>query len=170
MKALIIIAALIAVFVLVALLNRNQTHHLITSIDVDAPASVVWEVLTNTDDYAWNPFVKSVEGELAEGNVVNVTLSDGMRFTPTVLVAEPNRELRWLGRLGLPRVIDGEHIYRIVATSDSTVTFEHNEDFTGFLVPLLRSKLDEETVPGFESMNRALKETAERVYLSARTN
>ncbi len=30
-------------------------------------------------------------------------------FRPTVLVAEPNRELRWLGRLFMPGPFDGEH-------------------------------------------------------------
>ena len=36
-----------------------------------------------------------------------------MRFKPRVLKAEPNRELRWLGHLGIPGLFDGEHIFTI---------------------------------------------------------
>ena len=39
-----------------------------------------------------------------------------MTMHPTVPVAEPGRELRWLGRLGLPGVFDGEHRFEIHET------------------------------------------------------
>ena len=38
-----------------------------------------------------------------------------MTFKPTVLVAEGPKELRWLGRLLLPGMFDGEHSFRIHA-------------------------------------------------------
>jgi len=36
-----------------------------------------------------------------------------MTFRPTILKAEPERELRWLGRLLLPGLFDGEHVFEI---------------------------------------------------------
>jgi hypothetical protein len=36
-----------------------------------------------------------------------------MTFRPTVLNAETNRELRWLGHLLAPGLFDGEHSFTI---------------------------------------------------------
>jgi hypothetical protein len=35
-----------------------------------------------------------------------------MRFRPTVLKAEPPRELRWLGHFVFRGIFDGEHIFQ----------------------------------------------------------
>ena len=84
-----------------------------------------------------------------------------MTFRPTVLCAESNREFRWQGRLLLPGIFDGEHYFKIEPSSDDRTRFTHGERFTGILVPLLKSKLDEEIKASFEIMNRALKKRVE---------
>ena len=84
-----------------------------------------------------------------------------MTFRPTVLVAEHPRELRWLGRLLVRGVFDGEHRFVIRPLADNRVRFEQSERFTGVLVPLFRESLDRDTKRGFAEMNRALKERAE---------
>ena len=62
------------------------------------PLRSVWRVLTNFAAYPeWNPFVRIVEGEVSVGARLQVYIQpsggNGMLFRPTVLVAEPNREL-----------------------------------------------------------------------------
>ncbi len=84
-----------------------------------------------------------------------------MSFRPTVLVAEPNRELRWLGRLWLPGLFDGEHSFVIEPLLERRVRFLQREQFNGLLVPFLSKMLDGGTRRGFEEMNRALKMRAE---------
>jgi len=75
--------------------------------------------------------------------------------------AEPNQELRWLGRLILPGIFDGEHIFSIQPLDEQHVRFTQREIYTGWLVPLLAHGLDTDTRRGFEEMNQALKLRAE---------
>ena len=86
-----------------------------------------------------------------------------MTFRPTVLKAEPNRELRWLGHLLISGLFDGEHIFTIEPLGESRVRFTQREVFTGLLVPLFARGLDTDTRRGFEEMNQALKTRAEQV-------
>ena len=84
-----------------------------------------------------------------------------MMFRPRVLLVDENRELRWLGRLLMPGLFDGEHVFRLVPTVTGT-RFIHSERFRGILVPMLRRKLLGETLMGFKESNLELKRRAER--------
>ena len=84
----------------------------------------------------------------------------GMTIKPTVLAAEPDRELRWKGRLFVPGLFDGEHAFRIEPLDRERSRFVHGERFTGILVGLVKGVLDK-TEAGFEQMNAALKKRVE---------
>ncbi len=137
-----------------------------TEIEIDAPAGRVWRVLTDFAAYPeWNPFVRRGEGEVRVGARLHVTIQPpggkGMSFRPTVLVVDPDRELRWLGHLWIPGLFDGEHSFVIEPLGEGRVRFIQRERFGGLLVPLLSKMLDVETRRGFEEMNRALKMRSE---------
>jgi hypothetical protein len=85
-----------------------------------------------------------------------------MTFRPTVLKAEPNRELRWIGHLLIPGLFDGEHIFTIEPLGANRVRFVQREIFSGLLVPLFAKGLDTDTQRGFGEMNQALKAQAEQ--------
>jgi hypothetical protein len=136
-----------------------------TSIEIDAPPERVWSVLTDFDSFPdWNPFIRSARGEVEPGAKLEIWLEPpggrAMTFKPTVLVAEPGRELRWLGRLLLPGLFDGEHIFRIEPIEGGRSRFVQAERFRGLLVPLFGRTL-EQTRRGFEAMNEALRRRAE---------
>jgi hypothetical protein len=140
-------------------------HELRREIDIDAPPSAVWAVLTNTDSYSdWNPFIRWVSGDLREGAKLEVRIEPpggrAMTFKPTVLNVENERELRWLGRFLLRGLFDGEHIFRLEALGDGRTRFTQAERFSGILVRAFGSTLDK-TELGFEQMNTALKAQAE---------
>ncbi len=133
-----------------------------TEIDIDAPAEKVWRVLIDFAAYPeWNPFVRRIEGEVSVGARLHVFIEPsagkGMTFRPTVLVADPNRQLRWLGHLWFRGLFDGEHSFAIEPLFEGRVRFVQRERFGGVLVPLLWKMLDRDTRRGFEEMNRALK-------------
>ena len=137
-----------------------------TDIEIQAPAATVWEILTNFNRYhEWNPFIKEAEGRLKEGQQLKVRIeppgSKGMTFKPTIIRLYPDREFRWLGKLLMPGIFDGEHIFEIEPISDNLVRFTHREKFRGFLVPILWRKLEASTRKGFTEMNSALKKMAE---------
>jgi hypothetical protein len=143
-------------------------HRTETSIEIEAPPASVWAVLADTASYpAWNPFVQSIEGELRPGEHLRVRLQPpsgrGISLRPKVLVAEPGHELRWLGRLGLPRLFDGEHEFVLTELDGGRRTrFVQAETFRGVLVPFLGRALAD-TEKGFVAMNEALRDRVHAV-------
>ena len=135
------------------------------SIDIDATPATVWSILADTDAYAsWNPFMTKLAGDFAVGAKLEVCIAPPngrpMTFKPTVLAADPERELRWLGRFVLPGLVDGEHSLRIDPLADGRSRFTQTERFSGLLVRPFKSMLGK-TELGFERMNTALKTRAE---------
>jgi hypothetical protein len=79
-----------------------------------------------------------------------------MDIHPTVLVADPGRELRWLGRLLMPGIFDGEHRFEIHETEPGRVTFVQGERFSGVLVPFVRRMIDGNTLSMLKRVNADL--------------
>jgi hypothetical protein len=135
-------------------------------IEIDAPPERVWQVVTDFAAYPdWNPFIRRIGGELREGARLEVRIEPrggrGMTFKPTVRAVEPNRELRWLGRLLAPGLFDGEHSLRVEPLEGDRSRFVQSERFSGVLVGLGKGTLAK-TEAGFEEMNVALKQRAEQ--------
>ena len=143
-----------------------MSKQLRTQITIDATPERVWQVLTDFDAYPqWNPFMTQVSGTPARGERLTIHMQPeggrAMTFRPTVREAVPQRRLRWLGRLLVPGIFDGEHSFTIEPQDDGGVRLVQQEDFRGVLVPLLAKSLDRRTLPAFERMNQALKQRAE---------
>ncbi|MFN7936318.1 MAG: SRPBCC domain-containing protein [Bryobacteraceae bacterium] len=137
-----------------------------TEIDIAAPASRVWTVLTDFPRHPeWNPFVRSITGSPQAGSRLTVSIQPpggrGMTFKPVVLEAKPNCALRWRGRFLFPGIFDGEHYFEIKEFDSTRVRFIHGEKFSGILVSMAKSSLDNATRAGFIAMNKALKARAE---------
>ena len=138
-----------------------------TEIEIQASDKRVWQLLTDFGSFPeWNPFIRQAKGEAKVGARLEVRIqpsgASGMTFKPVVLKVEPNRELRWIGRLLMPGLFDGEHIFTIETLDTNRVRFTQREVFTGLLVPLFARSLDKDTRRGFEEMNQALKSQAEQ--------
>lgn len=152
-------AALILVAGAFALAPRAE---IVTEVEIDATPGEVWSVLGNPGGYRdWNPFIVSMEGELVEGatliNTMRPQAGNVMTFRPTVLRAEPERELRWLGRLCLPRIFDGEH-YFVLEKREGGTRLVHGERFRGVLLWFVDTS---QFRADFERMNAALKQRVE---------
>lgn len=139
-------------------------HRIETAIEIEAPPEAVWAVLTDWPAYPdWNPFVVTLTGEPTLGARLEARLQPvggrAMTFRPRVVAVEPNQHFAWLGRLGLPRIFDGEHHFVLEPTGAGT-RFVQYEEFRGIAVPLLRRSLGK-TIDGFRLMNEALKSRVE---------
>ena len=135
------------------------------TVVIDAPPSLVWDVLVTGEHYEeWNPFITEVSGEFVAGARPRLRIEPpgkpGMTFRARVLDATPQARLRWIGRLGLPGLCDGEHEFLFVAADRGGTQLTQRETFRGVLVPLLGGMLGP-TRQGFEGMNAALRERAE---------
>ncbi len=154
MKLLLILV--IGLFVLAACTSLPK-QNIETTIDIPASRSDVWETLTKAEAYEnWNPFITKMEGEIGEGlrlrNTMSIKPGKDMVFKPKILTVDQNSELRWLGRLLLPGLFDGEH-YFLLEDSPTGTKLTHGENFSGIgLLFMNVSKFEE----NFDQMNRAL--------------
>ena len=145
-----------------ALCGCGAKHAAESELDIVAPPSRVWAVLTDFAAYPeWNPTTR-LSGEIKPGAVIENTQIDGEDravFHPLVLVASPDRELRWRGRLwGVPGLLEAEHYFLIQPTADGC-ELTQGERFEGALswVPST-----EEQTQRFLATNLALKARAEQ--------
>src|SRR5688500_13125942 len=102
-----------------------------TEIRISAPPTVIWRILSDFETYPrWNPFIKTIAGELTVGARLEVVLQPPggkpMTFKPKLVHVEPGRGFTWLGRLGLPKIFDGEHSFRIEPVDPDVVRFVHS--------------------------------------------
>jgi len=148
-------------------LDRETRMELRTEIEIQAPIEKVWQHLTDFDNFPiWNPFITEAKGEITLGSQLEVLIQPAggkaLTFKPKVIRLDKNRELRWLGRLIISGLFDGEHIFTIEPITTNRVRFVQREIFSGLLVSLFTKDLNTKTKQGFEVMNQALKQLAEQ--------
>ncbi|MEW2354825.1 SRPBCC domain-containing protein [Spirillospora sp. NPDC029432] len=145
--------------------TRTHPTRMRSQIEISAPPAEVWKVLTDFPSYPeWNPFIVSAAGEARTGARLTNRLSNGggtMTFKPTVLVARPGEELRWIGRFGVPGIVDGEHYFLLEEIAGGRTRLVQGETFTGVLVPFAGGAIQVED--GFAAMNAALKARVEKM-------
>jgi hypothetical protein len=147
--------------------GADGTFHwsIATTVDIDAPAARVWEVLVDLPAYReWNPFIVEAEGAVAVGSTLALRMAlperEPMTINPRLLVVEPQRELRWKGRLWLPGLFDGEHAFVLTPLENERTRLDHFENFSGLLLPVARSMVYDATVQSFHALNSALADRA----------
>lgn len=126
------------------------------SIQIDAPANIVWGLLTNASDAArWNSTIVSLEGNIALGQTVKLvsTLDESRTFNLTIKEFEPEKRLIWGDR-------QGSRVYTLTPAGNG-VTFSMVEKIGGFLFPLF-SRFIPPFDESFEQYAADLKQEAER--------
>ena len=137
-----------------------------TKILINASPSIVWHIITDFENYGkWNPFIREISGVTKEGSTIQVFIkppnSNGMKFKPKILKYKSEKEIKWLGKLWVPKIFDGEHSLTIKKIEENKVLFIQKEQFNGLLVPLFTNML-KNTKLGFQMMNQKLKKEAEK--------
>ena len=122
--------------------KEGPLKELRSEIEIQASAERVWQLgLTDFASFPqWNPFIRKASESIQVGERLEVNIqpsgASGMTFRPTVLKAESNRELRWLGHL----LISGSSTVSTASPSNRLVRVAcgspEREVFTGLLVPL----------------------------------
>jgi hypothetical protein len=136
-----------------------------TEIRIKSSPQIVWEILTDFDDYQnWNPFISNIRGKaIINANLeISISTSSGKNrlYHPIITKFEPFRELRWKGKSTLPFMFDGERIF-LLEDNQGQVNFIHKEIFTGFGTLFVGKKFESDLKDKFNQMNNALKEKVE---------
>ncbi len=134
-----------------------------TEIEINASARRVWDIISDFSGYSeWNPFITRALGEPEEGSKITIdvrTPAGAHRtYNPRVIKAEPEKELRWVGKV--PGIMSGEHTLIIERLGSNRVRLANNEVFGGLLSSFFGGSI-KDIKAGFEQMNQALKKRAE---------
>lgn len=85
-----------------------------------------------------------------------------MGMEPQVQVANRGKEFRWLGKLfHIPGIFTGSHYFIFETTPAGQTKLRQGEEFSGVLAFLMKGSMGQQTMRGFEALNKALKERAE---------
>lgn len=133
-----------------------------TSIQIDAPAEKVWEVLTDASNWSqWNTTIEKIDGTIAPGNKVTVVTkaSPDQAFPLKVTEFIPNQSMVWTGGMPLG-LFTGKRTYSINPISEYSSEFSMSEVFTGLMAPLITRSIPD-LQPSFDEFASCLKSYAE---------
>jgi hypothetical protein len=139
-----------------------------SSVDINAPESLVWEILTDFASYKrWNPFIRAILGKPSNGNALRITLQRHGRpllsTSSTLTYLREPCELRWRQRRLVPGLFATEQQFRIESLPAGGVRFHQTEQVEGLFGSLVRRGSQRATEQDFHAMNHALKSRAERM-------
>ena len=161
------VAALVAVTTVVAVLRllTGRERRIQDQVLIDAPIQDVWEVLTDFPAHArWNPFLTFDQAGLEVGARLRVRVSPKggttRTFTPVLTAYRPPSTYEWVGRVGLPGILDARHRFQLTETAPHRTQLHQEEVFTGLLAPFFPDLLAR-TEDGFRAMHAALKARVE---------
>lgn len=160
MKIVLLIIVILVVGLIV--FNKFVNRSIKTEITIDSSTEKIWTVLMDHENYpSWNPFIRKISGSQKPGEKLAATIgSEGnkpMDFAPLVLVNDKEKEFRWVGKVGISRIMDGEHYFLLEPQGAGQTRFIQGEDFTGLLSGIFMLMIREDTEGGFNAMNVALK-------------
>ena len=96
-----------------------MTEQIYTEILINTTPKKVWGILTDFEKYSeWNPFIKSIEGNVKTGNTISVRIEplngNGLTFKAVVIAYETEKEIHWLGKFFIKGLLDGEHQFKLI--------------------------------------------------------
>jgi hypothetical protein len=116
----------------------------------------VWAALTDFAAYdEWNPFLRKAAGEAREGSTLELEAvlpgHNPESLEAEVLIARPDRKLRWQDRLVLPGVRDWEYEFILEPLEPGRVLVYQQLRVEGLLAPFADTR----------AIQRALEESVE---------
>lgn len=137
-----------------------------TSIVIRASAEHVWAILTNLDAYVdWNPFIVLAKGNLVVGQPFrlrragDVTSDTGDAVVSTMNTN--NHTLKWITWWIHSRLLKTEYRFMIEVIDADSIRFLQHETLSGLIPIIWQSGRLDSRQSYMESMNKALKHTAE---------
>jgi uncharacterized protein YndB with AHSA1/START domain len=151
----------------------SKARNIVTSIEVeiDAPASVVWEVLTDLPRYReWNPFTVQVESPLQVGDPVDLHIpipgqhGAEMVVREYVVAVEPNHLLSWEQRPSGDNKDAARRDQYIESLGPERSRYYTTDIFLGLNADRIMEQYGGWVKTSFDAVAAGVKQQAERLY------
>ena len=143
-------------------------------IRINAPIDVVWEVLTDVENYGqWNPFTPQACTDFRIGSPAHLRVRMGpttMKITETVCAYETPRLLAWSKAFGARRLLLAVREQHLESLSESSCSYHNTDRLTGVLAPLVFLCFGGYMRCGFRDVGEGLKIYAEALYAKTKRN
>ena len=163
-----IINALVVIGLIYLTIEGRDTLEIKTEIEISAPPSKVWEIITDIDQWQeWSPIISASQGTVAIDSSLNITMisdekgKDGPQYNPVITKLDEAKYFQWRAKMLTEFVFTNDKIFKLEKTNTGT-KLTHIETIKGLMAPLFRGKMQEGAPPMLNSMNTALKELAEK--------
>lgn len=137
-------------------------------IRIDAPAGLVWEVLTDVERYGeWNPFTPQVRTDFRIGSPAHLLVKMGpakVRITETVSAFEEPRLIAWGKTFGARWLLAAVREQHLEPLSETTCRYHNTDRLTGLLAPLVLFCSGGYMRSGFTDVGEGLKRQSEALY------
>ncbi len=168
-KLLIVTVVLVVVVGSVLWVNGKDTREIKTEIEIAAPVSDVWAIVTNIDAWEeWSPIINQSDGDGSQGSTLSITMmgkeegKDGPQYSPVITIFEEPNLFRWRASMLAGIAMTNDKVFELEAT-DTGTRLVHKELFSGMFVPVFWSSAEKNVPTMLNSMNQALKEKAENL-------
>ncbi|GAB3103855.1 SRPBCC domain-containing protein [Pseudomaricurvus hydrocarbonicus] len=138
------------------------------SVDIDAPASLVWQVLTDLERYGdWNPYTVRVESSMQLHEKVDLYLPkpDGsgelMMQREYLLCWEPQKRLSWGMKWLHPWLLGARRDQYLETLPDGKTRYYTTDRFSGLFTKAVMKNHGAWIKQGFDDVARQLKARAE---------
>lgn len=156
----------------------SKAENIVTSVkvEINAPASVVWEVLTDLPRYReWNPFTVQVDTTLQVGDPVDLHIpipgqpGQEMVVREYLVAVEPERLLSWEQRATADNKDAARRDQYIEALGPERSRYFTTDIFLGLNADHIMERFGGWVKSSFDAVATGVKQQAERLYAARRT-
>lgn len=140
------------------------------SVDIDAPAELVWQVITDFAHYGeWNPFVSECSSSLIPGEPIDMLVHLGprpRRQREFIRSHTPGSELSYAMKPVPLGTLHSLRSHTLTPLDANRTRYESHFELAGWLHPVVVALLGKHLQRGFAGMTAGVKERAESLHTS----
>jgi len=167
-KIILILIALVGAGIIYLAVAGSKLQEVKTEIEISAPPSKIWSIISDINNWQeWSPIIKESHGTASVGSELTITMigkekgKDGPKYNPIITELEEPNYFRWRAHMLTGFIFTNYKIFELEETSSGT-RLTHTESFKGLLAPIFCRQMEKGVPPMLNSMNKALKDLAEK--------
>ena len=167
-KIFLILTALVGAGFIYLAVAGSKLQVIKTEIEISAPPEKVWSIISDINNWQeWSPIIKVSHGTASVGSELTMIMigkekgKDGPEYNPVITELDEPSYLRWRAHMLTGFIFTNYKIFELEETSSGT-RLTHKELFKGLLAPIICGQMEKGVPPMLNSMNKALKELAEK--------